>query len=591
MKRLRLISILLLTLVLSFSFIACSAKEEAAPVVEKTTEVKTAVVEKAPEPVVDPVVEAANAFFANKPDDSYLIKETAFVDMVKAGEEPFILDIRSAADYEAGHVMGAFNAPWGATAIPAALSQLPVDQTVYVYCVSGQTAGQTVALLNVAGFDAKSVRYGYKLGISKVEGVEEVIETTPNFLEDLGTEIDPAIEAAIVDYYATLNADESTKSNIIAASAAKDNLDASEGEIVVVSIRKASDFEDKHIEGAINIPYGKGMQENFSQLPKDKQLYVYCYSGQTAGQTVAILKLLGYDAASVKSGFGTGMSGGGWNNEGLPIIQTNVVEEAANAYFAEKAADNNIIKEDAFLAKIEDGEELFILDIRKASDYEAGHIIGAYSAPWGPTAIPAVLENLPTDQTVYVYCVSGQTAGQTVALLNVAGIEAKSVRYGFKLGISKVEGYEDFVVTEPYEMEELGNTIDPQIEAAIVDYYATLNEDERTKSNIISAEAAKDLLDASEGEIVLVSIRQPADYAAGHIEGAINIPWAQGMQTSFEQLPKDQQILLYCYSGQTAGQTVAIMKLLGYDVASIKSGFGTGMSGGGWNNEGFPVVQ
>ncbi len=59
------------------------------------------------------------------------------------------------------------------------MSKLPDDKTIYLYCYSGQTAGQTTALLNVAGFDVKSVRYGFSLGISKVEGYEEVIETTP----------------------------------------------------------------------------------------------------------------------------------------------------------------------------------------------------------------------------------------------------------------------------------------------------------------------------------------------------------------------------------------------------------------------------
>lgn len=324
MKKFRLLSVLLLILVLSFSVISC-AKEEAAPAepakTETAAETKPAVVEKAPEPEVDPVEEAANAYFANKADDNNIIKETAFVELVASGEEPFILDIRKAADYEAGHIMGAYNAPWGATAIPEALSSLPTDEPVYVYCYSGQTAGQTVALLNVAGIEAKSVRYGFKLGISKVEGYEDLMETTPNFLEDLGTEVEPAIEAAIVDYYATLNADETTKSNIIAAASAKEMLDASEGDIVVVSIRQTDAFTEGHIEGAINIPWRKGMQEDFVQLPKDQQIFLYCYSGQTAGQTVAIMKLLGYDVASIKSGFGTGMSGGGWNNEGLPVVQ------------------------------------------------------------------------------------------------------------------------------------------------------------------------------------------------------------------------------------------------------------------------------
>jgi rhodanese-related sulfurtransferase len=63
------------------------------------------------------------------------------------------------------------------------------------------------------------------------------------------------------------------------------------------------------------------------------------------------------------------------------------------------------------------------------------------------------------------------------------------------------------------------------------------------------------------------------------------------MQTQFDTLPKDKQILVYCYSGQTAGQTVAILKLLGYDAASIKSGMGTPVTGGsGWANECFDVV-
>ena len=63
------------------------------------------------------------------------------------------------------------------------------------------------------------------------------------------------------------------------------------------------------------------MQEKFSTLPKGEKVYVYCYSGQTAGQTVGILRLLGYDAVSIKSGMGTtGTGSTGWANEGLPTI-------------------------------------------------------------------------------------------------------------------------------------------------------------------------------------------------------------------------------------------------------------------------------
>ncbi len=314
MKRIKFITLLVLTIVLSFSFISCGAqKETAAPA--QTTE-KTAVVE---ESIVE---KSALEYFANKAEDNNIIAQDAFVEKVRTGGDFFILDIRRSADYDKGHVRGAVNAPWG-PAIAENLSKLPDDQTIYVYCYSGQTAGQTTALLNVAGFNAKSVKYGYNLGISKVEGYEDIIETTPNFFdESVNTKIHPDIKAAIINYYATLNDDENTKSNIISASAAKAMLDASEGDIVVVSVRQAKDYEAGHIPGAINIPWSKGMQEQFSQLPKDKQLFVYCYSGQTAAQTVAILKLLGYDAASIKSGMGTaGTGGSGWGNEGFPVVQ------------------------------------------------------------------------------------------------------------------------------------------------------------------------------------------------------------------------------------------------------------------------------
>jgi rhodanese-related sulfurtransferase len=120
-----------------------------------------------------------------------------------------------------------------------------------------------------------------------------------------------------------------------------------------------------------------------------------------------------------------------------------------------------------------------------------------------------------------------------------------------------------------------------------VDYFNNLNSDPNASSNIIPAAKAKELIDASEGDdLVVLSIRQAADYAANHIPGAINIPWAKGMQEAFSTLPKDVKIITYCYSGQTAGQAVAILRLLGYDAASLKSGMGTPVTApSGWMNE------
>ncbi|WKY48691.1 rhodanese-like domain-containing protein [Eubacteriaceae bacterium ES3] len=270
---------------------------------------------------VSMVETGVNEYFANMPEDIHKISQTDFVDMVKAGEDMTIIDIRSADAYAEGHVKGALSMPWG-TELAANIENIPNDKPVMIYCVTGQTAGQTVMLFNLAGFDAKSVNLGYKLGISAVEGVEEVIETTPNeFDTTIQTEIDPEILEAINSYYAGLADVKDTEFANYKIS--EDDAYAMLGDDTVqfLSVRKADDYAAGHIEGAINIPFGAGMEEEFSTLPMDKTIIVYCYTGQTAGQTVAGLRLLGYDAVSLNAGNGTDATGtAGWTNKGYPLV-------------------------------------------------------------------------------------------------------------------------------------------------------------------------------------------------------------------------------------------------------------------------------
>jgi rhodanese-related sulfurtransferase len=86
------------------------------------------------------------------------------------------------------------------------------------------------------------------------------------------------------------------------------------GEATVIDIRKPEDFTAGHIEGAINIPFGQGMQESFGDIPEGK-LIIACYTGQTAGQTTAVLRMLGYDAVSMHLGMTAG-----WIAEGHPVV-------------------------------------------------------------------------------------------------------------------------------------------------------------------------------------------------------------------------------------------------------------------------------
>jgi len=286
--------------------------------------------------------------------------------------------------------------------------------------------------------------------------------------------------------------------------------------------------------------------------------------------------------------FAKGQQEGSAAGEAVVVEETvNAVEAAALAYFADFPG-SRIIPTDKLMEKMDAGEDFLILDIRKAADYEKGHLKGAVNAPWGP-AIADALAWLPDDKPVYVNCYSGQTAGQAVAALNVAGIKAESIKYGYNLGIAKTEGVDAYITTEAAMAPDAsGVKYDADIKAAVEGYFNAIPE---KGSNIWPAAKVKEALDAEELGTV-VSIRQQDAWDAGHIQGAILIPWAKGMQESFSQLPKDETIVVHCYSGQTAGQAVAILRLLGYDAVSMKSGMGTPVTGAsGWVNEGFPVVK
>ena len=274
-------------------------------------------------------------------------------------------------------------------------------------------------------------------------------------------------------------------------------------------------------------------------------------------------------------------------------VESNALENAALAHFAELSGDNNMIAQADFVEKIKAGEDLFILDIRQPDVYAKGHAKGAVNVPWGP-AITDSLDKLPMDRPVLVYCYTGQTANQTVGALRVAGFDAKSVKFGWNLGISRVEGHEAIVETDTNELgESLGNEIPADILAAIEGYYTGLAgvKDGIWKNYKISEDNLKKLMADGDDGFQVVSIRKAEDFQKGHIPTAINIPWGKGMQENFSSLPTDKKLAVYCYTGQTAGQTVAILRLLGYDAYSLNGGMGTASNAPyGWSNKGFEVV-
>ena len=89
----------------------------------------------------------------------------------------------------------------------------------------------------------------------------------------------------------------------------------------------------------------------------------------------------------------------------------------------------------------------------------------------------------------------------------------------------------------------------------------------------ITAEEAKEIMDTEEGYVIL-DVREQDEYDAGHISGAILIPYTQIEAKANEMLPdKDQLILVYCRSGRRSKIAAEALAELGY--TNIKEFGGT----------------
>ena len=315
----KILPVLLTAALLGSAITGCAAKTVEETTAAQTTAAQTTKDEsQAPETQAeteadasDSVTEAAMSYFADFPEDKHMINVSDLFAKMDAGEDMLIIDIRQPDAYAEGHLKGAVNIPYG-PAIAENLEKIPDDVMLYINCYSGQTSSQAVALLAMAGKYTTNIQSGYNNGISKAENFENYIETTENVLPDETYEVDETIAAAIADYFA-----EATSNPVDALG---ELVEAESEDYTILSIRQAKDFDEGHIAGAVNIPFGKGMQEQLAQLPKDKPVVVYCYTGQTASQTLAVLRMLGYEAYNLAGGMGSAETGAGWLGKGLPTV-------------------------------------------------------------------------------------------------------------------------------------------------------------------------------------------------------------------------------------------------------------------------------
>lgn len=84
-------------------------------------------------------------------------------------------------------------------------------------------------------------------------------------------------------------------------------------------------------------------------------------------------------------------------------------------------------------------------------------------------------------------------------------------------------------------------------------------------------------------QVFILDVRKPKEFAEGHVPGAVNIPYDQ-VASRLGEIPKDDEIILYCHSGRRAGLAAETLAANGYTKLAHLEG-----DMRGWQKAGRPV--
>ena len=253
-----------------------------------------------------------------------------------------LIDIRRPNDYAAGHIDGAYNVPRDSVLYFLTNKQNPAAyEKVVIICYTGQSASYTATLLRFYGVgNAYSLKYGMagwnkqfsKSILGNLSGKYESKLDTTTYNQPAEGDLPEVAKKPAFD---VLNSrvEELLKLPAKNFMVSADEVFANPQDYFIICYLPLAKYKAGHIPYAIryntrsDLSYGQKLKT----LPTDKKIVVYCNIGQHSAAITAYLRLLGYEAYSLKFGLNSFMNNkarkNGWFSDkgflNLPVIQGN----------------------------------------------------------------------------------------------------------------------------------------------------------------------------------------------------------------------------------------------------------------------------
>jgi rhodanese-related sulfurtransferase len=99
---------------------------------------------------------------------------------------------------------------------------------------------------------------------------------------------------------------------------------------------------------------------------------------------------------------------------------------------------------------------------------------------------------------------------------------------------------------------------------------------------LTAVDEVEDIVSEPPADLVVLDIRTPEEFAAGHIAGAINIDYyADDFEQRLEALDRDVPYVMYCNSGNRSSNTLPLMDSIGFsEVYELEGGIQAWLSAG-----------
>jgi thiosulfate/3-mercaptopyruvate sulfurtransferase len=255
--------------------------------------------------------------------------------------------------------------------------------------------------------------------------------------------------------------------------------------------------------------------------------------------------------------------------------------------------DEDVVVSPAWLAARLDDPSVRVVDVREEWEYDGiGHVPGAVNVPFERFRSSAGETGMLPGADVWRDLM--ESAGVATEDTLVAYDDTHGVFAARFLVTALLYGHRDLRLLDgdfsAWSRERETSNEAPRVEPS------TYEVREPTDSPLVDFEAVRAALD---GDAVVVDTRDPAEFAEGHLPGAVNLDWLElvdeesrglrpeaDLRETLESrgIVPDRRAVLYCNTARRISHTYVALRSLGYDDVGFYEGSLTE-----WERRGGPV--